>query len=355
MHIKVTRKSTEKALRLFYAQEPTLEIPEGETEIPEGESLAEVEEAAYALLRSHVRAIDETEDDLLLIYLEAALDYMEQLTNRILGESDVVVYFNKEELKHTLPISKINDVTRMWKLEYRSKDADDKASYFEPYKLLEAEYENEIFTDAITGLKNSHFEVDSNGEVTSVGISILMDVSETSLATLNVQFQKRNSDGTYSSSDVFTDRTYNQAEINAGGGTLTVTDGTEVIPQGMYRIKAVLDDTNLDENTTNYLYFTANDGTDFDNVIITDRYPCYVDLSNYVKAIGTDASDHEEDFARMHMIAGTDLMAVPKQYKQAALLLIGHYYNQREAENPGGITMEIKEGVHRLLQSVRRF
>jgi len=182
-----------------------------------------------------------------------------------------------------------------------------------------------------------------------------MDVSETSLASLNVQFQKRNSDGTYSSSDVFTDRTYNQAEINAAGGTLTVTDGTEVIPQGMYRIKAVLDDTNLEENTTNYLYFTANDGTDFDNVIITDRYPCYMDLREYKSAIGDECSAHGDDFARAYITAGTDLIAIPKQYKQAALLLVGHYYNQREAENIGGITMEIKEGVHRLLQSVRHY
>lgn len=355
MHIKVTRKSTEKALRLFYAQEPTLEIPQGETEIPEGESLAEVEEAAYALLRNHVRAIDNTEDDLLLIYLEAALDYMEQLTNRILGESDVIVYLDAEDLKRPFTLHKINDVSSLWKLEYRSKDADDKPSYFEQYKLFEAEYENEIFTDAITGLKQSHFEVDSNEEVTSVSVSILMDVSETSLASLAVAFQVRNSDGTYSSSDVFTDRTYNQVEINAGGGTLVVTTGTEVIPQGMYRIKATLTDTNLEETSVNYLYFTAHNGTDFDNVIITDRYPCYMDLREYKSAIGEDCSTHEEDFARAYITAGTDLMAVPKQYKQAALLLVGHYYNQREAENIGGITTEVKEGVHRLLQSVRHY
>jgi len=96
---------------------------------------------------------------------------------------------------------------------------------------------------------------------------------------------------------------------------------------------------------------------DFDNIIITDRYPCYFDLSKYEDAIGSTelyATD-EEDFARIYMIAGTDLMAVPRQYRQAALLLVGHYYNMREAENIGSITTEVKEGVHRLLQSVRQY
>ena len=352
MHIKVTRKSTEKALRLFYAQEPTLEAPEGE-EIPEGESLEEVEEAAYALLRNHVRAIDNSEDDLLLIYLEAALDYMEQLTNRILGESDVVVYFNKEELKHTLPISKINDVTRMWKLEYRSKDADEKSPWLDPYKMFEADYPDDVQNELITGLNDKHFPLSSAGDTVSLDLNLL--ISDVSTVTdVTVTFEKQSeSTGEYADTGI--------ASQNFTGGDIATSiaimvstgDSPQQWTKGLYRAKVVLtDDVGA---TTSYLYFTVHNGTDFDNVIITDRYPCYVDLSNYVKAIGTEASDHEEDFARMHMVAGTDLMAVPKQYKQAALLLIGHYYNQREAENPGGITMEIKEGVHRLLQSVRRF
>ncbi len=347
MHIKVTRKSTEKALRLFYAQEPVTDNPN------EGESLAEVEEAAYALLRNHVRAIDNTEDDLLLIYLEAALDYMEQLTNRILGESDIVVYLNKDEIKHTLPIHKINDVVRMWKLEYRSKDADDKAPWLDPYKMLEADYPDDIQNELITGLNDKHFPLSSAGDTVSLDLNLL--ISDVSTVTdVTVTFEKQSeSTGEYADTGI--------ASQNFTGGDIATSiaimlstgDSPQQWTKGLYRAKVVLtDDAGA---TTSYLYFTVHNGTDFDNVIITDRYPCYVDFSCYVKTIGEDASDYNEDFARMYFVAGTDLMSVPKQYKQAALLLVGHYYNMREAENIGGITTEVKEGVHRLLQSVRQF
>jgi len=355
MHIKVTRKSTEKALRLFYAQEPTLEIPEGETEIPEGESLEEVEEAAYALLRSHVRAIDETEDDLLLIYLEAALDYMEQLTNRILGESDVIVYLDAEDLKRPFTLHKINDVSTLWKLEYRSKDADDKPSYFEQYKLFEAEYENEILNEKITGLDDYHFAVEQNG-VNNIDLNLLFE-EVTNITAVSVQFQKRGADGSYGTIPGVADSSYTGAEVQR---SIEIMSSTAVEPatpvdwtEGMYRVRVQVTDDGV--QTTSHLYFTVHNGTDFDNVIITDRYPCYMDLREYKSAIGEDCSTHEEDFARAYITAGTDLMAVPKQYKQAALLLVGHYYNQREAENIGGITTEVKEGVHRLLQSVRHY
>ena len=349
MHIKVTRKSTEKALRLFYAQEPVTDNP------GEGESLAEVEEAAYAILRNHVRAIDETEDDLLLIYLEAALDYMEQLTNRILGESDVIVYLDAEDLKRPFTLPKINDVTSFYKLEYRRKDLDDSISFLENYKMFEADYEDDINSEYITGLSQKHFALEEDG---SNNIALFLNFNDISdLGTVNVAFQKRDSEGEYQT-------------ISNIGGLYTIADlslSTQIMsrdaqpprvptewPKGMYRVRAGVNATE-EGGTDNYLYFTIHDGTDFDNVIITDRYPCYMDLREYKSAIGEDCSTHGEDFARAYITAGTDLMAVPKQYKQAALLLVGHYYNQREAENIGGITMEVKEGVHRLLQSVRHY
>ena len=353
MHIKVTRKSTEKALRLFYAQEPTLEIPEGETEIPEGESLEEVEEAAYALLRNHVRAIDETEDDLLLIYLEAALDYMEQLTNRILGESDVIVYLDAEDLKRPFTLHKINDVTSFYKLEYRAKDVDDSNSFLEVYKMFEAEYEDDINSEYITGLSETHFALEedlSNTLDLSVNFSDITDI-----ATISVNIEKRGRTGEYS---VVSNTSFVGADVvnplPVISSTAAEGEDPDEFAKGMYRVRLGISAVE-EGGTDNYLYFTVHDGTDFEHVIITDRYPCYMDLREYKSAIGEDCSDHEEDFARAYITAGTDLMAVPKQYKQAALLLVGHYYNQREAENPGGITMEIKEGVHRLLQSVRRY
>lgn len=48
---------------------------------------------------------------------------------------------------------------------------------------------------------------------------------------------------------------------------------------------------------------------------------------------------------------GVELTTAPRAYRQAMLLLVGHYDTQREAEYIGGITSEIKEGVQRLLQS----
>lgn len=48
---------------------------------------------------------------------------------------------------------------------------------------------------------------------------------------------------------------------------------------------------------------------------------------------------------------GIELTTAPRAYRQAMLLLVGHYDTQREAEYVGGITSEIKEGVQRLLQS----
>ena len=60
-------------------------------------------------------------------------------------------------------------------------------------------------------------------------------------------------------------------------------------------------------------------------------------------------------FVKIECDAGKALDSLPKQYKQAALLLVGHYYNMREAEAVGGITMELKEGVQRLMASARLY
>jgi hypothetical protein len=45
----------------------------------------------------------------------------------------------------------------------------------------------------------------------------------------------------------------------------------------------------------------------------------------------------------------------PLQVLEAILLLVGHYYNQREAEHIGGITSTVKEGVDRLLISAKKY
>ena len=50
---------------------------------------------------------------------------------------------------------------------------------------------------------------------------------------------------------------------------------------------------------------------------------------------------------------GDNVKDLPRQYRQAMLLLVGHYDSQREAEYVGGLTTEIKEGVQRLLATVK--
>jgi hypothetical protein len=93
---------------------------------------------------------------------------------------------------------------------------------------------------------------------------------------------------------------------------------------------------------------------DLEYLYLYDRYPVHINVSDLIGKV-TDPSEFNTDFIQLTFTAGTELSALPKQYKQAALLLVGHYYNMREAENIGGITTELKEGVRRLIQSVRQF
>jgi hypothetical protein len=211
MNIKVTR-TTVASTTLFDASEAT----------------------ALALLRSHVRAIDNSEDDLLKIYLDAALDYMQELSDRLLGSHTVVVNLDYDEAVHYhgVTIPKCQDISNDLAIKYRKKD-------------------NTMSTD------------------------VLAD------------------------------------------------SGTDMI-------------------------------TDLDYIWQRNRYPAIINLRNLPDKL-TEHSDFDEDFVELTFTAGTALASLPKQYRQAALLLVGHYYNMREAESIGGITTELKEGVSRLIQSVRQF
>lgn len=221
MNIKVTRTDSSASTTLFAA----------------------VEADALALLRSHVRAIDDSEDDLLKIYLDAAIDYMQELSDRLLGTHDVVVMLDFDETVHhhgvTIPkCQAIND-------------------------------------------------------------------------DLSIMYRKD-------------DNTFSEDVLSA-----TVGEGEEV------------------EVNDDYL-------EDLEYIWERERYPALINLRNLPGEL-KDHTKFSEDFVKLTFTAGTALSALPKQYKQAALLLVGHYYNMREAENIGGITTELKEGVRRLIQSVRQF
>ncbi len=342
MHTKVSRLSSEKALRLFYAQEPVTDNP------GEGESLAEVEAAATALMRNHVRAIDNSEDDLLLIYLEAAVDYMQNLSDRLLGEHEVELYINKDESKLPLSVSGIQGVTSLGQLYYLSEDADDERPWSKDYKPYSKVPESDD-ASAVSDWGDSLVREASYGSYTEATLNVSSDKFDevTGLTGLTYTWEK------YSFADAgyIADAQVNPVVLAADGNGDLLTDVT--LNVGLYRIKlvALYDDATTE---TYYRYYEVTDGMDFDNRIITTRYPIHIDIRKGVDLLD-DAADEQEDFWKLTFKAGTDFMSLPKQYKQAALLLVGHYYNMREAENIGGITTELKEGVRRLIQSVRQF
>lgn len=219
MNLKVTRTDSNASTTLFAAAEAD----------------------ALTLLRSHVRAIDNSEDDLLKIYLDAAIDYMQELSDRLLGVHDVVVTLDYDEVihHHGVTIPKCQNIGSSLAIKYRKKD--------------------NSFSNDVTAIQ--------------------------------------------------------------AGDPLA--------------------------NNPDYL-------EDFEYIWQKDRYPALINLRNLPGQLD-ETSEFSEDFVELAFTAGTALASLPKQYKQAALLLVGHYFNMREAENIGGITTEVKEGVHRLIQSVRQF
>jgi hypothetical protein len=88
--------------------------------------------------------------------------------------------------------------------------------------------------------------------------------------------------------------------------------------------------------------------------ISNSGYPIKVDL----KGVDTPADlneDQDYDLYKVVLSGGENVKDLPKQFTQAALLLVGHYDNQREAEFFGGVSAEVKEGVHRLVSTIKVF
>lgn len=66
-----------------------------------------------------------------------------------------------------------------------------------------------------------------------------------------------------------------------------------------------------------------------------------------------DEREDGQDVYRIQLTGGDNVASLPAQFKQALLMLVAHYDTQREAEYTGGLTSEIKEGVQRLISSVK--
>jgi hypothetical protein len=198
------------------------------------ELFAAAEADALALMRNHVRAIDDSDDDLLKVYLDAAIDYMQSLTDRLLGTHSVEVLVDYDELEHPVELAGVNNI-----------------------------------------------------------------------------------DGT----------------------TITVK----------YRLASGALSTDVTDDTAgDYL-------ADLKYIVIEDIYPAYIYFENFRDLVSDTATEYKKGYVKVSFNAGVALSSAPLQYKQAALLLVGHYYNMREAEAIGGITMELKEGVQRLMASARQY
>ena len=83
-------------------------------------------------------------------------------------------------------------------------------------------------------------------------------------------------------------------------------------------------------------------------------YPLQVDFTGTEPPVDLN-EDQDYDLYKITLKGGENVKDLPKQFTQAALMLIGHYDSHREAEFFGGITTEVKEGVQRLLGSVKRY
>lgn len=172
------------------------------------------------VVRGHIRALDSSEDALIESYLESAVDYLQQQSGFILGESTVTVILNRDELESVVRLSGINNITSVDAVQYLDTATS--------YQTLESS-RYRLFTDY--------------------------------------------------------------------PGTFELT---ETVPDDM-------------ENQS------------------------------------------DESLVKITLTAGADLTTVKKQYRQAALLLVGHWYYNREASSTGAVNTEIAQGVDRLMASARQF
>lgn len=318
-------------------------------EQPGWKLLSTDEGTAMNIIRTHVRAYDTDDDDLLVLYMNTALDYLQELTNRVLGTSVVTIKLNKKELRNPILVPKVQDVTHIHSLKYRTKDSDDKIPYAEEYSFyLDEVPENDIHDDmSVSGERAytyNHSHHTENFTYTIQGQP--SGFNATAYTTSLLKWDHDTSDFVvYVSVDTIT---------GAYDGTRSIIDNAHLDEVGLYKVRDLLVNANAETHETN-TYFVVTDGTDlFDCRVAYDRYPMYLKVDKILE-LPKDASEYEEDFVEIVLDAGTELSSLPYQYSQAALLLVGHYYNMREAENIGGITSEVKEGVHRLVQSVRQY
>ncbi len=315
------------------------------------------DEAAKVTVRRHVRAYDSDDDKLLEIYLATAIDYLQEISNRVLGTSVVTIKLDKDEIQRPVLIPKVQRIAHVHSLMYRTKDGDDAMPYSGTYSFYEEEIPDDDAAEGVTML------IQDGTEVLGRAIEIPHTGHTTSLTIYGIGYPEGFVGTSKQQALYYWDTTTDDWALYEDVDEVDESwDGTSSrqlthnahLEKNLYEFRDTITDDE-DVSHTSKFHFVVTDGTDlFDGQVITDRYPMYLDIKK-LATLPTDASKYNEDYVRLVVDAGTAYSALPMQYVQAALLLVGHYYNMREAENIGGITTEVKEGVHRLIQSVRQY
>lgn len=291
-----------------------------------------------ATMRAHVRAIDSSEDSLLRTYRNAAVDYLQNLSDRVLGLSTAKVLLDYYEFRAPFRIQKLQDITSIDKIEYLKDGAFTIYTPDIPDNVLHGHHLNLDVTFTGATAVNRVVEVDTASTTIDATLAAV-DIHGSVTATWSLY--KYN----------FASKEYVLVESVVDSTPVAVSNTFEDLDVGLYQAEFSSQSAQDGHAHSSFAYFAISNGTLFEQTALYDQYPAQFDFSELCELVDCDV----DTMFRVTMSCGTDWANLPMQYTQAALLLIGHYYNMREAEAIGGITTEVKEGVHRLVASVRQY
>lgn len=291
-----------------------------------------------ATMRAHVRAIDSSEDSLLRTYRNAAVDYLQNLSDRVLGLSTAKVLLDYYEFRAPFRIQKLQDITSIDKIEYLKDGVFTVYTPDIPDDVQHGHHMNVALTFADGTPVNRVINVDA----ASTTIDATLEAADTHGSVVAYwNLYKYN----------FSSEEYVLVSSQEDSVPISVSHTWENLDIGLYQAEFSSQSSQDGHAHSSYKYFAISNGTLFKQTALYNQYPAQFDFSELCELVDCDTDTK----FRVTMSCGTDWADLPMQYTQAALLLIGHYYNMREAEAIGGITTEVKEGVHRLVASVRQY
>lgn len=146
------------------------------------------------------------------------------------------------------------------------------------------------------------------------------------------------------------DATYDVSPT-AKDGTVTVyLDKSDINSvQALRNVTGTYAVTSIEYRDTNGDYVAL---VDTDARVRNTGYPIQIDFTDLEEPADI-ATDFDYDVYRVVLTGGDNVKDLPRQFRQAMLLLVGHYDVHRETEFIGGLTTELKEGVKRLVSTVK--